>query len=91
MDVFNVAYGSSTTLFELFEALRTNLEKYDKVTAGIEPTIGPKRQGDITHSKASIDKAKMVLSYKPKFDAPKGFEQACEWYWENLKNNRNTK
>ena len=25
--------------------------------------------------------AKKVLGYEPKFDAPQGFEQACDWYW----------
>ena len=85
MDVFNVAYGGNTTLFELFEALRTNLEKYDKAISKIEPKIGPKRKGDIPHSQASINKAIRVLDYEPKFDAPQGFEEACEWYWLNIK------
>ena len=86
MDVFNVAYGGNTTLFELFNALKTNLSKYDKAIADIKPIIGPKRQGDIPHSQASIDKAKTVLSYEPKYDAGKGFEHACEWYWSEVKN-----
>jgi UDP-N-acetylglucosamine 4-epimerase len=84
MDVFNVAYGRNTTLFELIDALKSNLEKYDKAIANIEPTIGPKRQGDIPHSQASIDKIKVVLGYMPKFDATQGFEEACRWYWNNL-------
>jgi UDP-N-acetylglucosamine/UDP-N-acetylgalactosamine 4-epimerase len=85
MEVFNVAYGGNTTLFELFNALKTNLSKYDKAMANIEPIIGSKRQGDIPHSQASINKAKMVLSYTPKYDAENGFEEACGWYCDNLK------
>ena len=85
MDVFNVAYGGNTTLFELFKSLKTNLSKYDKTLADIEPTIGLKRQGDIPHSHASINKAKIVLAYYPKYNAEQGFEQACEWYWNKLK------
>jgi UDP-N-acetylglucosamine/UDP-N-acetylgalactosamine 4-epimerase len=85
MEVFNVAYGGKTTLLELFNALKVNLAKYDEAIANIEPVIGPKRQGDIPHSQASIDKAKMLLSYKPKYDATQGFEEACDWYWDNLK------
>ena len=84
MDVFNVAYGGNTTLFKLFESLKSNLEKYDKSITNIEPKIGPKRQGDIPHSHASIDKAKAVLGYRPEFDAPQGFNEACDWYWNNL-------
>ena len=85
MDVFNVAYGDNMTLFELFDALKTNLAKCDKAITNIKPIIGSKRQGDIPHSRASIEKTKSVLGYMPQFDASRGFEQACEWYWENLR------
>ena len=85
MDVFNVAYGGNTTLFQLFDALRDNLAKHDPAIANINVTIGSKRAGDIPHSLASVDKAKAVLGYNPKYDAPQGFEQACLWYYENLK------
>ena len=83
MEVFNVAYGGNTTLFELFNALKTNLSKFDKAIANLEPIIGPKRQGDIPHSHASIEKAKQCLHYEPKFDATQGLDSACEWYWGN--------
>ena len=52
----------------------------------IEPIIGPKRQGDIPHSHASINKAKIVLGYKPNYDTSKGFMQVCDWYWNNFRN-----
>ena len=85
MEIFNVAFGSNTTLFELFDALKTNLTRFDKNIVDIEPIIGPKRQGDIPHSQASIQKAQLVLSYEPQYDATNGFKQACEWYWGNIK------
>jgi UDP-N-acetylglucosamine 4-epimerase len=85
MDVFNVAFGGNTTLFQLYNALKTNLSKHDPAIANIDVIIGSKRQGDIPHSMASVDKAKAVLSYAPKYDAKKGFEEACEWYYDNLK------
>jgi len=85
MDVFNVAYGGNTTLFQLFEALRDNLSQFDPVIKNIDISMGPKRPGDIPHSLASIDKAKEVLDYNPKFDATEGFKAACQWYYENLK------
>lgn len=84
MEVFNVAFGGNTTLFELLDALKINLSKFDKKIKNIEPIIGPNRQGDIPHSHASINKAKKAIDYIPKFDALDGFKQACEWYWENL-------
>ena len=84
-EVFNVAYGGNTTLNDLFIALRDNLAQIDEEIANIEPIHGPFRAGDIPHSMASIEKAKMVLGYDPEFDAEKGFEHACEWYYENLR------
>ena len=57
--------------------------KYDVAIANIEPMFGQKRQGDIPHSKASIQKAQSVLGYMPVFDASQGFEKACVWYWDN--------
>ncbi|NTV84860.1 MAG: LPS biosynthesis protein WbpP, partial [Bacteroidales bacterium] len=83
--VFNVAYGSNTTLNELFSILRDNLAKYDPEIAKIEPVYGQERPGDIPHSHAAIDKAKKHLGYDPQFDARKGFELACDWYYQHLK------
>ena len=58
----------------------------DAAIAGIEPTYRENRAGDIPHSQASIIKAQRILGYDPKFSALQGFEQACEWYYQNLKN-----
>jgi UDP-N-acetylglucosamine 4-epimerase len=84
-EVFNVAFGGNTSLNDLFIALRGNLSKYDPEIAKIEAIHGPFRAGDIPHSLASIEKAKMTLGYEPVYDAASGFEKACGWYFENLK------
>ncbi len=89
-DVFNVAYGKNTTLFELFDALKSNLSKFDSKILHINCKIGAKRQGDIPHSLASIEKAKTVLGYKPKYNAEKGFKKACEWYYNDFLNSLKT-
>ncbi|MCD4724939.1 MAG: SDR family oxidoreductase [Bacteroidales bacterium] len=83
-EVFNVAFGGNTTLNELFLALRSNLAKFDPEIEKIDPIHGPNRAGDIPHSMASIDKARMVLGYEPLFDAASGFQVACRWYFEHL-------
>ena len=83
--VFNVAFGGNTNLNSLYETLRHNLALRDSRIAALEPTYGPERTGDIPHSQASILKAQRILEYAPKYDAAKGFEIACEWYWNNLK------
>lgn len=83
--VFNVAYGGNTTLLQLFSCLRDNLAKFDPEIAHVEPAFRENRAGDIPHSQASILKAQKILGYRPKYDAVTGFQQACEWYWNNLK------
>jgi len=83
--VFNVAYGGNTTLNALFECLRKNLSRFDAKIGEVSPCYRENRPGDIPHSQASIIKAQRVLGYQPKYDALAGFEQACEWYWKNLK------
>ena len=84
-EVFNVAFGGNTTLNELFRALQSNLSLHDIEISKISPVHGPERTGDIPHSLASIEKASAILDYKPEYNAEKGFEMACEWYYNNLK------
>ena len=84
-EVFNVAFGERTTLNELFEILKTNLSKFDKDIFELEVIHGPNRAGDIPHSLASIDKAKKLLGYNPKYSVKQGLNEAAKWYWENLK------
>jgi UDP-N-acetylglucosamine 4-epimerase len=56
------------------------------------PTIhGPERPGDIPHSLASIEKARQLLGYNPRFSFQEGLRQAVEWYWENLRESANVK
>ncbi|MCC8037365.1 MAG: SDR family oxidoreductase [Bacteroidales bacterium] len=83
--IYNTAYGERTTLNQLVDDLREFLSEKDEVIAAIEPTHGPNRVGDIPHSLASIDKAKRLLGYDPKFSMREGLKEACEWYWENLR------
>jgi UDP-N-acetylglucosamine 4-epimerase len=83
--VFNVAYGGNTTLNELFDCLRNNLAKFDADIMQVKPIYRDNRAGDIPHSQASIIKAQRILGYHPKYSAIQGFEEACDWYWDNLK------
>lgn len=85
--VYNTAFGDRTTLNELVEYLRTLLGKLDNKINNVEIKYGPNRQGDIPHSLASIEKAKKMLGYSPKFNIKDGLKEAVDWYWENLKQN----
>ena len=83
--VYNTAFGDRTTLNELVGSLKEILSKYNTQIQSVEILHGPNRAGDIPHSLASIDKAKKLLGYCPKFSMKQGLEQAVDWYWENLK------
>ncbi|MFB9057618.1 SDR family oxidoreductase [Mariniflexile ostreae] len=83
--VYNVAYGERTTLLELTTLLKDYLSEFDPKIKTVEIKHGAQRAGDIPHSLASIDKAKTLLGYDPKFDINKGLKQAVTWYWKNLK------
>lgn len=84
-EIFNIAFGENTTLFELFNALKESLSEFDTGISDIEPIIGPHRIGDIPHSQASILKAQSILKYQPVFSASAGFKLAAQWYYENMK------
>ena len=82
--VYNVAYGERTTLNELVLLLKEYLSAFDEKIANVATIYGPIRQGDVPHSLASIDKAKELLGYNPKFDIKTGLKEAVTWYWNNL-------
>ena len=84
--VYNVAYGERTDLNELVSLLSRYLSKFDPEIGQIKPVHGKKRLGDVPHSLASIEKAKELLTYDPKFNIKDGLKEALSWYWENLKN-----
>ena len=83
--VYNTAFGERTTLNQLTGYLKDFLSVYDPKIASVEIKHGPNRLGDIPHSLACIDKAKMLLNYSPKFSMKEGLKEAIDWYWTNLK------
>ena len=82
--IYNTAFGERTTLNQLVGYLREFLGAKDSDILNIEPTHGPNRAGDIPHSLASIDKAKNLMGYAPKYSMRDGLKEAVDRYWENL-------
>lgn len=83
--VYNVAYGERIDLNGLLALLKEYLGEYDPEIKKVEVTHGPTRKGDIPHSLASIDKARDLLGYAPKYNMESGLREAVSWYWKNLK------
>jgi UDP-N-acetylglucosamine 4-epimerase len=77
--VYNVAYGSSTSLNQLFELIKSNLN------SNLSPEYKAERKGDIKNSLANIDKAKLLLGYKPLVNLEQGMSSTIDWYTSNLK------
>ncbi|MGL5766587.1 MAG: SDR family oxidoreductase, partial [Sarcina sp.] len=67
-EAFNIAFGGRVSLIKLYEHIAELLGKK------ILPKYGPDRLGDIKHSNASIEKAKKLMGYSPKYDFNKGIE-----------------
>jgi UDP-N-acetylglucosamine 4-epimerase len=83
--VYNTAFGERTTLNRLAACLKEFLSEYDAGIAGVEVLHGPGRPGDIPHSLASIEKARQLLGYEPKYSTRDGLKEAVKWYWKYLK------
>ncbi|MBW1298758.1 SDR family oxidoreductase [Aquimarina litoralis] len=84
-NVYNTAFGERTTLNELVTLLKEYLSEFDSKIKDVEVKNGPERKGDVPHSLASVDKAKILLGYDPEFDMKSGLKEAVKWYWNNLK------
>ena len=82
--VYNVAFGDRTTLLELTTLLKEHLSTFDESIKTIEIEHRENRVGDIPHSLASVDRAKKLLNYNPKYNINDGIKEAVNWYWENL-------
>ena len=84
-EVFNTAVGDRNDLNELVKYLIEFLGEFDSKIEKIEIKYGPDRKGDIPHSLANIDKAKLMLGYLPTQNLQQGLKEAVKWYWEKFK------
>jgi len=82
--IYNVAFGESTTVNDLFTSIRDLLSGYDSEIGKIEAEHVEKRPGEVKHSLASIDKAKQFLGYSPSYGFSEGMAKAIPWYWASL-------
>lgn len=82
--IYNTAFGERTTLNQLVGYLKEYLSEFDQNIANIEVIHGSNRAGDIPHSLACVDKAKLLLGYAPEFGMKQGLKEAVKWYWKNI-------
>ncbi|MEO9570740.1 MAG: SDR family oxidoreductase [Polaribacter sp.] len=82
--VYNVAFGERNTLNDLVGYLKEYLSDFDTNILKVKVKYGGKREGDIPHSHADIQKAKDSLNYNPAFSLQEGLRKSIKWYWENI-------
>ena len=78
-EVYNVALSTRTTLNNLFDAIR---EELDGLSIGgtRSPEYRDFRSGDVRHSQANVDKARRSLGYVPSHTVAEGLAAAMPWY-----------
>ncbi|MBI4918608.1 SDR family oxidoreductase [archaeon] len=76
-EVFNIAYGNSTSLNDLL------LEINQILSTDIKPKRVEPRPGDVKQSCADISKAQQLLGYHPSTRFILGLERTIEWYKDN--------
>jgi UDP-glucose 4-epimerase len=73
-DVINVAAGGRVSLLEVVRVLQ-RITGHD-----VEPTFGPRREGDVDDSQADIVKARKLLGYEPVVSFEDGLRETYAWY-----------
>jgi UDP-N-acetylglucosamine 4-epimerase len=78
--VYNIAFGESTTLNELYDQLKLNLYGICPHLKDVKAIYRDFRASDVRHSLANIEKAKDRLGYEPTQSIKRGLELAMPWY-----------
>lgn len=82
--IYNVAFGESTTLNELFDLIRDEVARHRPEAASAKPIYREFRAGDVRHSLADISRARKYLGYDPRYNVRQGLRLASDWYAANL-------
>jgi len=77
--IYNVAYGSSTSLNQLVTLIMEAIAIRNQDIILKNVNYGPFRKGDIPHSLASIEKIKTQLGYNPKVSIKEGIQKTVDW------------
>jgi UDP-N-acetylglucosamine 4-epimerase len=82
--VYNVALNDRTSLNDLYYMIEDKLIQKVEGLKKKKPTYREFRSGDVRHSQASIQKAKNLLDYEPKYKISEGMDEAIDWYINSL-------
>jgi len=77
-DFFNIGSENRISVNELIKLLN------EACGSNIKPVYTSKKEGEISHTWANIEKAKKLLNYKPKVDIRTGIKKYVEWVKGNV-------
>jgi UDP-glucose 4-epimerase len=73
-EAINVGCGDRTSLLDLIDLLN------DILGATIEPEFADPRPGDVRDTEASVDKARLLLGFRPEVDLREGMVRTVAWF-----------
>lgn len=73
--VYNIASGEELSILEIYTMLAHELNR-----AGLKPSFGPKRPGDVRRALANIEKAKKKLGYRATVPFKRGIKKTLNWF-----------
>jgi UDP-N-acetylglucosamine/UDP-N-acetylgalactosamine 4-epimerase len=82
--IYNVALNDRTSLKNLYKMIEDGVIKRIPEIERKEPIYRDFRVGDVRHSQANVNKAKILLDYQPNFKISEGMEEAIEWYVKHI-------
>jgi UDP-N-acetylglucosamine 4-epimerase len=82
--IYNVALNETTSLNQLYAAMKQLLSESFLHIQGHQATYQEFRNGDIRHSQADISKAQELLDFVPSHRVHDGLREAMDWYKKNL-------
>lgn len=84
--VYNVALNDRTSLNQLYKMIEKRLIQKNINLKEKIPLYREFRAGDVRHSQANIDKARILLGYNPEYKISEGLDEAMQWYSDNIAN-----
>jgi UDP-glucose 4-epimerase len=80
-DLFQIATGKETTVNDLYQIIKDEMERQGYTVA--EPVYTPAREGEIYRNYADISKAEHMLGYTPSVPLSEGILETVEWFTQN--------
>jgi UDP-N-acetylglucosamine 4-epimerase len=83
--IFNIACGKKTSLNDLYNLIKLNVEEISGQKNSNAPIYKERRQGDILHSLADVTLASQHLKYNPTVFVDEGIKKTVEYFCNKLK------